>query len=86
MSPPGLDYYDKSNINELELWPIVEGLRGWYPELKGKSVTIFTDNTQVMCMLRKGTSTNKGDSRPRHLQEERCKHWLGWTSLGVSSL
>ena len=28
MSPPGADYYDKSNINELELWPIVEGLRG----------------------------------------------------------
>ena len=58
MSPPGADYYDKSNINELELWPIVEGLRCWYPEFKGKSVTIFTNNTQVMYMLRKGTSTN----------------------------
>ena len=27
-------------------------------EFKNKSVTMFTDNTQVMCMLRKGTSTN----------------------------
>ena len=57
-SPPGLDTYDKSNINELELWPILEGLRCWFPEFKGKSVTIFTDNTQVMYMLKKGTSTN----------------------------
>ena len=57
VSPPGADYYDKSNINELELWPIVEGLRCWYPGFRSKSVTIFTDNTQVMYMLRKGTST-----------------------------
>ena len=48
VSPPGMDIYDKSNINELELWPIVKGLRCWYPEFKGKSVTIFIDNTQVM--------------------------------------
>ena len=58
VSPPGMDCYDRSNINELELGPIVEGLRCWYPEFKGKSVTVFTDNTQVMYMLRKGTSTN----------------------------
>ena len=58
MSPPGIDIYDKTNINELELWPIVEGLRCWYPEFKDKSVTIFTDNTQVMYMLSKGTCTN----------------------------
>ena len=65
VSPPGVDYYDKSNINELELWPIVEGLRCWYPEFIDKSVTIFTDNTQVMYMLRKGTSTNST-----------CMEWL----------
>ena len=58
ISPPGMDTYDKSNIKELELWPIVEGLRCWYSEFNGKSVTIFTNNTQVMYMLRKGTSTN----------------------------
>ena len=33
-------------------------LRCWYPEFKGKSIIIFTDNTQMMYMLRKGTSTN----------------------------
>ena len=27
VSPPEIDIYDKTNINELELWPIVEGLR-----------------------------------------------------------
>ena len=64
-SPPGMDTYDRSNINELELWPILEGLRCWYPEFKGKSITIFTDNTQVMYMLRKGTSTNST-----------CMEWL----------
>ena len=53
-----MDVYGKSNINALELWPIVEGLMCWHPEFKGKSVTVFTDNTQVMYMLRKGTSTN----------------------------
>ena len=58
VSPPGMDVYGKSNINALELWPIVEGLMCWHPEFKGKSVTVFTDNTQVMYMLRKGTSTN----------------------------
>ena len=64
-SPPGMDTYDRSNINKLELWPILEGLRCWYPDFKGKSVTIFTDNTQVMYMLRKGTSTNST-----------CMEWL----------
>ena len=51
-----MDLYDKANINELELWPIVEGLRCWYPEFSGESVPVFTDNTQVM--NRKGTNTN----------------------------
>ena len=53
-----------SNINEL--WPIVEGLKCWYSEFKGKSMSVFTDNTQVMYMLRKGTSTNAT-----------CMSWLG---------
>ena len=60
-----MDLYDKANFNELVLWPIVEGLRCWYPEFKGKSVTVFTDNTQVMYMLRKSTSTNAT-----------CMNWL----------
>ena len=56
ISSPSFDEYDKTNINELELWPIISGLRVWYPDLKGKSVSIFTDNTQVYHMVRKGTS------------------------------
>ena len=30
-SPPGMDTYDKSNINELELWPILEGFKVLVP-------------------------------------------------------
>ena len=65
ISSPSCDHYDKTNINELELWPIISGLRVWYPDLKGKSVSIFTDNTQVYHMVRKGTSSNKT-----------CMQWL----------
>ena len=65
ISSPSCDLYDKTNINELELWPIISGLQVWYPELKGKSVSIFTDNTQVQHMVRKGTSSNKT-----------CMQWL----------
>ena len=57
------DLYDKTNINELELWPIISGLRVWYPELKGKSVSIFTDNTQVYHMVRNET-------------DKTCMQWL----------
>ena len=60
---PSFDLYDKTNINELKLWP--SGLQVWYPELKGKSVSIFTDNTQVYHMVRKGTSSN-----------QTCMQWL----------
>lgn len=49
---------DYSNINELELWPILLGLHHWYPLLRGKSLRLLTDNTQVMGLLRKGSSTN----------------------------
>ena len=65
ISSPSFDNYNKTNINELELWPIISGLRVWYPDLKGKSVSIFTDNTQVYHMIRKGTSSNKT-----------CMQWL----------
>ena len=49
---------DFRNINVLELWPIVVGLKRWSHLLKNKTLTLFTDNTQVMYMLRKGSSTN----------------------------
>ena len=63
ISSPSWDHYSKTNI--YELWPIISGLQVWYPELKGKSVSIFTDNTQVYHMVRKGTSSNKT-----------CMQWL----------
>ena len=49
---------DFSNINILELWPIVVGLKRWAHLLKNKSLNLFTDNTQVMFMLLKGSSSN----------------------------
>lgn len=56
---PCYDNVDYSNINVLELWPILLGLKRWYTLLAHKSVLIYTDNTQVKCMLRKGMSSNK---------------------------
>ena len=53
-----LDKYDPKNINELELWPILVGVKTWLSELKHKSVQIYTDNTQVFHMIRKGVSSN----------------------------
>ena len=59
-SPPMVerDVVDFRNINVLELWPIVVGLKRWASKLRNKTLTLFTDNTQVMFMLRKGSSTN----------------------------
>ena len=55
---PTQDMYDASNINVLELWPIVIGLKRWCVLLRNKSLLTFTDNTQVMYMLTNGRSTN----------------------------
>ena len=59
-SPPMQDreFVDFKNINVLELWPILVGLKRWSYLLKNKTVTVFTDNTQVMFMLLKGSSIN----------------------------
>ena len=46
------------NINVLELWPIVLGLKKWAPLLKNKTLLLFTDNTQVLYMLTNGRSSN----------------------------
>lgn len=53
---PTVDY---SNINILELWPIVLGIKRWYLLLKDSTLLIYTDNTQVKFMLTKGVSSNK---------------------------
>ena len=62
---PVEEVFDKSNINELELWPIVVGLKRWFHLLKNKSLLVFTDNTQVMYMLTNSRSSNSV-----------CKRWL----------
>ena len=62
---PVWDSFDASNINELELWPIVVGLKRWLNLFKDKSVMVFTDNTQVMFMLINGCSSNST-----------CNRWL----------
>ena len=64
-SPPGQDVYDATNINELELWPVVAGAKRWCHVFRNRSVRVGTDNTQVLTMLRKGRSRNKT-----------CMNWL----------
>ena len=62
---PTYDLLSYDNINELELWPIVVGLKRWALLFKNCTVTVFTDNTQVMYMLLNGGSSN-----------EVCKKWI----------
>ena len=62
---PVYDLSAYNNINELEMWPIVVGLKRWAPSFKDQTVYVFTDNTQVMYMLINGGSTN-----------EVCKRWI----------
>ena len=61
-----MDVYDPTHFNELELWPILVGVKTWIPELINKSVQIYIDNTQVFYMIRKGISSNAT-----------CMGWLG---------
>ena len=59
INAPPLEVKDLDpNINVYELWPVVWGLKRWAPELKNKSILLFTDNTQVLYMLLKGRSSN----------------------------
>ena len=62
---PVLDKFDVGNINELELWPIVVGLKSWKHVLRDKRLLVFTDNTQVMHRLRNSSSSNLA-----------CRRWL----------
>ena len=59
MLRPIAEIFDPSNINVMELWPIVVGLKRWANVLKNQSVMVFTDNTQVMYMLLNGRSINR---------------------------
>ena len=55
---PAFDSYDPTNINELELWPVLRGLQEWGVYFKDMSVDVVTDNTQVFDMIRTGRSRN----------------------------
>lgn len=65
VSGPSSDRCDLSNINELELWAVLVGVQRWFPLFRNKAVLLFVDNTQVVYMLRNGTSVNKT-----------CMNWL----------
>ena len=70
-SKPLVDKFDDKNINVLELWPILVGIKCWAPMLQNLSLIVFTDNTQVLFMLLNGKSSNVT-----------CMHWireLFWT-------
>ena len=62
---PVWDRFEPTNINELELLPIVVDLKRWVELFIDKSVYVFTDNTQVMFMLLNWSSIN-----------QICKNWL----------
>ena len=47
------------NINVLELWPILEGVRRWGKGWTDTPVVFVTDNTQVQAALNTGRSRNK---------------------------
>ena len=51
--------WDTDNINVLELWPILEGVRRWSKGWADTSVVFVTDNTQVQAALNTGRSKNK---------------------------
>ena len=59
LSPPISDSFDHANINVLELWPVLCGLKRWGPTLKDSTVVVLCDNTQVCAALRSGNSINK---------------------------
>ena len=47
------------NINVLEMWPVLAGVRRWGAEWLNRTVVFVTDNTQVMAALNSGRSRNK---------------------------
>ena len=67
---PGLDVHDhrleppifdvmSRNINLLELWPVLAGVKRWAPSNRDTTLNVVTDNTQVLYMLSSGRSKNK---------------------------
>ena len=55
--PPVFDTMSK-NINLLELWPVVVGVKRWSPAHENTTLRVVTDNTQVLYMVNSGRSRN----------------------------
>lgn len=58
-TPPVDPLVDYTNINVLELWPIVVGVKCLFSRLQHSTLCIYTENTQVKFMLTKSASVNK---------------------------
>ena len=56
--PPTFDQAPR-NINVLELWPVILGIRRWGPMFRNSFLHVITDNMQVLAMLCTGRSVNK---------------------------
>ena len=54
---------DTDNINVLEMWPVLQGVRRWSSGWKDANVVCITDNTQVLAAINSGRSTNKTTMR-----------------------
>lgn len=70
---PDLDREDLVNINVLELWPVIVGIKHWGELFRGHEINVVVDNMQVLFMLRTGRSVNS-----------RCMTWLRdlfWTCV-----
>ena len=65
VSKPISEFVDFGNINVLELWPILVGIKRWASVLRDKRVVVYTDNTQVLFMMLNGKSSNTT-----------CMHWI----------
>ena len=69
---PGLGHHWESaedegcvtdNINVLEMWPVLQGVRRWSSGWSDANVVCITDNTQVLAAINSGRSTNKTTMR-----------------------
>lgn len=58
-NPPLESSIDYDNINLLELWPVLVGVRRWIHLFQNKTLYIYSDNTQVVAMLTNSVSSNR---------------------------
>lgn len=55
---PDLPEKEKGNINTLELWPVLVGLKRWCEYFRGRSIKLYVDNMQVKYMIINNVSSN----------------------------